>query len=926
MLATPLSGLPNPLRKASVAEYEYQEFSAGSDSVEVRVIPGNDATKGDPFILWDDIQDAFPNAFRLQCGQRAVSFMVDTNGNRLIPLRVGYLPGAIIQVIMCRASSLPAPSSPPPPPPRHLVLSDNDDEEEDEDDDDGSQSDNYDWVTVIPSQELIRRDSLLSNGDLSGEAARKSSIHMYEAFLKAIHDGQIAQANLICNEFREHFSHSQDPQHQILEMQQNMLVLQQQTLDRLAIIHTQVHAILVQNYELHDYPIPRLFIILPKEGGSWDVNNQSPDMFRLHFLCECGDHTKSIQSSKVPHHIHLAKHEGYDIESPAEFFRRYGSYALSLLQMLKYGVSVGGFVVPALSISRETANADSDILHGVNQAIEYLEYLSSIGQLAPLTMGAGQPRNVDQLRTMEGADVRRLRAFLKHDESNKVLGNLYRIVRKEGHVKWVCLDHYRETYSSVIVMDLFDVCSFNRGTFDEVLGCAEVTLISPALANQFYKVLDKAKFVLELKVILKWDVSASDLKTLRDMILRSNIACFDLTCAASSSDILNRSKKSDPLWQIMMAPKMQSFILRDYTGFFSKVSIPAVKNNLRVIKISERVDWKKDGEKLVELLEKCPQMHELCLSSTEVEEAYRAIKQINYDTRMLEKLVLDGGDTNGLQARFEHGVPVAIDFDTSDASSHLLKDLRVLSSLHLRPGLHTRTDIDLKWLAGIISRNAHLTKLIIQCDASDFLRLHIAVKEILNEERSSNLHTLKLYAARNQLTVMNLQGNTSVELELLSMNIGRDVMETLVRVYGSRITRVKIEGDILMQMLRDSVISQGQSLTLKDMEIRGSTLRPSMLHSLRLVLGQCASTLTQLSIMLDLRWDGSEQNCEMADFVVDFASKWTRIMINESETAAWAIALNQRGFITPPGLLCKLQSPKAEGALVHNLWFRGYNS
>jgi len=64
-------------------------------------------------------------------------------------------------------------------------------------------------------------------------------------------------------------------------------------------------------------------------------------MFRLYFLCECGEHTKATKSN-TPHCIHLAKHEGYDIERPSAFFQQYGSYVLTILRMLKYGIAVAG--------------------------------------------------------------------------------------------------------------------------------------------------------------------------------------------------------------------------------------------------------------------------------------------------------------------------------------------------------------------------------------------------------------------------------------------------------------------------------------------------------------------------------------------------------------------------------------------------------
>ncbi|KAI7832481.1 hypothetical protein BC939DRAFT_435606 [Gamsiella multidivaricata] len=147
MLALNLSGLPHPLPKsllpltppsltsspvapkssfpaAPLSRAECQTFNSGSDTCTLRVFPGTALTQDRAFVLWGDIQASFPNAARLQCGQRALEFMNDAEGNRLKPWRIEYQAGATIQVIMHRASSLYAPPAlPPPPPPRPPLTS-----------------------------------------------------------------------------------------------------------------------------------------------------------------------------------------------------------------------------------------------------------------------------------------------------------------------------------------------------------------------------------------------------------------------------------------------------------------------------------------------------------------------------------------------------------------------------------------------------------------------------------------------------------------------------------------------------------------------------------------------------------------------------------------------------------------------------------
>ncbi|KAF9348884.1 hypothetical protein BGX34_002174, partial [Mortierella sp. NVP85] len=154
---------------------------------------------------------------------------------------------------------------------------------------------------------------------------------LYNSFVQSIKSGQEIQAadikqsmNMQFERLQLEMTKSKELQEQMIQMQKemdekqdHMLQMQKQALDRLAIIQSSVQAVLTQTYELHEYPIPRLFIVLPKtEGLSRKLKGIFSDQFRLYFLCECGTHTMS-SDMKTAHQIHLAKHEGYDLDKPS---------------------------------------------------------------------------------------------------------------------------------------------------------------------------------------------------------------------------------------------------------------------------------------------------------------------------------------------------------------------------------------------------------------------------------------------------------------------------------------------------------------------------------------------------------------------------------------------------------------------------------
>ncbi|KAG0344342.1 hypothetical protein BGZ54_005887, partial [Gamsiella multidivaricata] len=75
---------------------------------------------------------------------------------------------------------------------------------------------------------------------------------------------EVRQNRLLQQQMDEKQKQMLQMQHQMDEKQEQMLQMQQQALNRLIMIQNRVQAVLTQTYELHEYPIPRLFIVLPK--------------------------------------------------------------------------------------------------------------------------------------------------------------------------------------------------------------------------------------------------------------------------------------------------------------------------------------------------------------------------------------------------------------------------------------------------------------------------------------------------------------------------------------------------------------------------------------------------------------------------------------------------------------------------------------
>ncbi|KAF9392962.1 hypothetical protein CPB97_006066 [Podila verticillata] len=313
--------------------------------------------------------------------------------------------------------------------------------------------------------------------------------------------------------------------------------------DHLVIVRQKVDAILVQNYELHEYPIPRLFVILPisEAGGSGSLPDWVPrftEKFRLFFLCECGEHSKADSGDdgeKIDNTTHLALHEGYELTRPTAFFERYGPYLLGMLQILQTCLKATTIAAPAIGhltqgadgiLETVLSNAESTAL-AVDFSIQFLEAkLNTVGgDVGSATSAAIDGSNFKNLRALEGADLRKLDSFLKNKDQDKILGNLYRITTEDGHVKWVCLNHYRSSYREASMKSFLQIVELNQGQYDPQLRKVTIQLDSAITAREFFSQLERAPAVNEIDIVFnrKWEFSSSDLRLMVQAIQKSNI-------------------------------------------------------------------------------------------------------------------------------------------------------------------------------------------------------------------------------------------------------------------------------------------------------------------------------------------------------------------------------------------------------------------
>ncbi|KAF9358456.1 hypothetical protein BGX34_008926 [Mortierella sp. NVP85] len=452
----------------------------------------------------------------------------------------------------------------------------------------------------------------------------RASFNLHRSFSQAILEGKVEELDGLSKLFMASFQGLQASTAQLVELHKALESKQLGALHQLTLFKGHVQTIFAHNNELHEGPIPR---------RQWDSGNSHSIKFRLYFLCECREHTMPT-NSKTRHHIHLAKHEGYDIMNHKDFFQRYGTYVLAILKMIRFGIPAANVIVPLShlistdAIDQVTARmqlSTETIELGIDQVMSYIEKITTENNEL-IDVSSGQ---LESIMTPEDADLRDLESYLKGHDRGAVLGNLNRTLTAEGHVRWVCIDHYRKNHQEKQTNALVDMVKTLEGSFDKSIGCLEVSLESTTKASQLYRALEEAKAVFELKITFYWKLTHNDIKRLRDILAKTSVGILELRLNKAPGPA-NRPQCYNHIIDIMQLPSIQSFtITGDYTGFiqlFSSLGPNINFPNLRYLKVpltSSNPDI--DGLKC--LIEKAPNLSDLVVLNSPVDTAriYSAI-------------------------------------------------------------------------------------------------------------------------------------------------------------------------------------------------------------------------------------------------------------------------------------------------------------
>ncbi|KAG0375564.1 hypothetical protein BGX24_008935 [Mortierella sp. AD032] len=496
------------------------------------------------------------------------------------------------------------------------------------------------------------------------EHTHKSTTPNLDKVIQQLADTQFLSSAERSRETDDNRNHAIDQQEQQLH--------QQQKLEQLTLAQKRLDAAFTLNEELHEYPIPRLFALLPSSFMSKHPSGTPLQNFRLYFLCECGERcdsnnnnsnyystnmdaggpsshqqrttntmaTTELSGSRPRATVHLVKHDGYELSRTAEFIEKYGTYVLGMLSILKHSLALSTLTCPGLGVfhervdpsSKAAENMISNTITTINMTIDSLEKtlgLSNDSDAATTTDRTDMDPNeagetFKYLRALDGAEHRRLDTFLSSINHDGFLGDLYRITTEAGFIKWVCFEHYRTLYTTTAMSSFVDSVEANGGAYSPYLSKAVVNLTSSSAAKDFFsKLASQALALAELDIALDWKFGSSDLAALASAIAQSNLRILRLDMRddkgkKSAFEGISLGKgRYHPLLQMVSSKKLRGVFFSNVHHLGSRVSgLPQNQaistlerfHLLNVIEPSDQV-------RLANILTSCPGLVDLRIGS-----------------------------------------------------------------------------------------------------------------------------------------------------------------------------------------------------------------------------------------------------------------------------------------------------------------------
>ncbi|KAG0070241.1 hypothetical protein BGZ89_001062 [Linnemannia elongata] len=519
-------------------------------------------------------------------------------------------------------------------------------------------------------------------------------------------------------------------------------------------------------FDLPHHSIPRMFIVIPEPTPKRTLANIVSRSYRLFFLCECGDSVAAAASAidgGVSHKMHFAHHDGYEIRTPKAFIQKYGNHMMRLLDAIQKLATVGGavFPVPAIlnastlpsDIQNMLTSNDDNCLPNIKCIADHLkEVLNSTDDKV----------DAKHCQVLDGPDLRAVESFLIRKDDNRTLGNLHRILTPDYKIKWVCDQHVEEN-ANVSNMGVLQhaIQSFN-GTLDKKRGLVKVRLSSDN-AEEFFRMIGKESLIQELDITLDFGPSTDEIRTLRQHMKRSHVSSLSINVdVPGGKHIFLGVRKVGGAAQILKLLELEKV---GKPGPFRNLSVKGVPDILEGYEFEqclayslamdqESFTWErgKSRQRLLQLLDKAPDLSNLRLCSSTLSEGYNMVLELARKSHRLTTIHI----TTDLQQHAEFGLKAgSIETIAGTVQESGLSTLMRWEHKVERLTVMAIDDHEI-WnaLETIIIQNHGLARLDLHCPVNRFCSIFEQVRAIAGP--NSSLGTLCFHHGESELLTKDL--------------------------------------------------------------------------------------------------------------------------------------------------------------------------
>ncbi|CAF3356525.1 unnamed protein product [Rotaria socialis] len=295
----------------------------------------------------------------------------------------------------------------------------------------------------------------------------------------------------------------------------------------------QIADVMTQMYELHEFTTPRYFFILPAKHSDMmlidTVQNWFQTHYKLYFLCEC---------SHDPRQMQVAPHDGYSIKKGRDFVVKYAPYLRTTLQIVQVLLSAGGLVIPQLGNAAKVINnavpsrfQEPKYYKDMQQQLEMVDnLLNKVDNQGNHAGASVTDKQKSKGTPLQGAELREIQTYLERVDDKRSLGNLYRIVTADGHVRWVCREHYDEASYNNEMSKYINEFEAMGGKFNKKTKEAFINQVNTTKENveMMCKALGKGFNIVKL-ICRECSIDEDHLEKLLDIIInRSSIRCLNM--------------------------------------------------------------------------------------------------------------------------------------------------------------------------------------------------------------------------------------------------------------------------------------------------------------------------------------------------------------------------------------------------------------